>query len=187
MINVFDDRDMSQTLYLLWKAMLALSTFHLRPTSLVRVMSILACAGGVGVWGALLLAPAARTPPPGLTVVAPARGDTAVLAQWFGASAAPLRVAVVGLIAAGDRGAALLRVEGGAPTAYRVGQVIGQGATLAHVERDAVVIDTGGDTLRIAVSDALPLGSPGFVRVRPSPAQPAASPTEKAQGVASVK
>ncbi|MFA4912995.1 MAG: type II secretion system protein N [Burkholderiaceae bacterium] len=167
--------------------MLALSTFQLRPTSLVRILSILACAGGVGVWGALLLAPAARTPPPGLTVVAPVRGDTAVLAQWFGASAAPLRVAVVGLIAAGDRGAALLRVEGGVPTAYRVGQQIGQGATLARVERNAVVIDTGGDTLRIAVSDALPLGSPGFVRVRPAQAQAAAFPADQARGAASVK
>lgn len=167
--------------------MLALSTFHLRPTALVRVISILACAAGVGTWGALLLAPKPHTPPPGLTMVAPARGDTAALAQWFGASAAPLRVAVVGLIASGDRGAALLRVEGGAAAAYRVGQQIGQGATLARVERNAVVIDTGGDTLRIAVTDALPLGSPGFVRVSPAPGRAAALASGKVQGAASVE
>lgn len=167
--------------------MLALSTFRLRPTALVRVISILACAAGVGVWGALLLAPAARTPPPGLTLVAPARGDTAALAQWFGASAAPLRVAVVGLIAAGERGAALLRVEGAAPAAYRVGQQIGQGATLARVERGAVVIDTGGETLRIAVTDAGKLGSPGFVRVVPGEAGASALPAAAGQGAGSVK
>ena len=159
--------------------MFAISAFHLRPTALVRVVSILACAAGIGVWGALLLAPAAGTPPPGLTTAASARGDTAPLAQWFGASAAPIRVVVVGLIASGDRGASLLRVEGSAPVAYRVGQQIGQGVTLARVERNAVVLNTGGEELRVAASDAQALGSPGFVRVTPAQAQAHSSASVK--------
>lgn len=138
-----------------------------RPAALARVSAILACAAGVGVWGALLLAPRALPPPPGLTLAAAPRGDTAPLAQWFGASATPLRVVVVGVIASGQRGAALLRVEGAPPVAYRVGQSLGLGATLSAVSRDGVVIDTGGQMLHVAAADTPALGSPGFVRVTP--------------------
>jgi len=165
MINAFDDRDMSQTLCFLWMTMRALSPFHIRPTSCVRVAAMLVLAGGIGVWGAVLLAPTAGTPPPGLTAAPAVRGDTAPLAQWFGASATPIRVVVVGLIAAGERGAALLRVEGAAPVAYRVGQPIGQGVTLVRVERNAVVLDTGSAELRVLATEAQALGSPGLVRV----------------------
>ncbi len=145
--------------------MYALPAISIRATACVRVMAMFALAAGVGVWGALLLAPTPGTPPPGLTAAASVRGDTAPLAQWFGASVAPLRVAVVGLIASGDRGAALLRVEGAPPVAYRVGQQIGQGVTLVRVERNAVVLDTGSAELRVAATEPSALGSTGFVRV----------------------
>ena len=160
--------------------MRALSTFHIRPTSCVRVAAVLVLAAGIGVWGALLLAPTAGTPPPGLTAAAPVRGDTAPLAQWFGASATPIRVVVVGLIAAEERGAALLRVEGAAPVAYRVGQQIGQGVTLARVERNAVVLDTGNAELRVIATEAQALGSPGIVRL-PAHDTPGARVSSSAQ------
>ena len=174
MIDSFHDSDMSQTACLQWKIMPALTRFRIRttairPTVLLQGVSMLALAAGVGVWSALLLAPAAQTPPPGLTVAASVRGDTAPIAQWFGASVAPLRIVLVGLIASETRAAALLRVEGGAPVAYRVGQQIGPGVTLLRVERDAVVLDTGGSEMRIAATAAAPLGSPGFVPIKPGP------------------
>lgn len=141
------------------------SAFSVRATTCVRIVAVLALAAGIGVWGVLLLAPAPGRPPPGLTTSAQVRGDTAPLAQWFGAQAPALRVTVVGLIASGERGAALLRVEGGAPAAFRVGQVIGQGVTLVRVEGDGVVLDNAGAHIRVAAAQPQPLASAGFVRV----------------------
>ena len=146
--------------------MLPLPTLRIHPTAALRCTAMLALAIGVGVWGALLLAPSPARLPPGLTTPPPARGDVAPLANWFGASAAPIKVIVVGLIAAGPQGAAILRVEGGAPQAYKVGQTLAQGVKLASVQRDGVVLDSGGTALRVAAPDLPALGSPGFV-IRP--------------------
>jgi len=137
------------------------------PPSLARAAAILACAAGTGVWGAVLLAPRPGPLPPMLTAPPPGGGGTIALAQWFGGSAAQVKVAVLGLISAGPHGAAILRIDGGPPQAYRVGQAIAQGVTLAEVESAGVVLDQAGAAIRVAAPAAPVLPAPGFVPVRP--------------------
>ena len=136
------------------------------PARLLRAAAILAAAAGVGAWSAVLLAPQPRALPPMLTAPPPA-GASAPLAQWFGSSAASVKVAVLGVIAAGERGAAILRIDGGAPQAYRVGQSIADGVTLARVERNGVVLDQAGAPIRVDAPAAPVMPAPGFVRVQP--------------------
>lgn len=136
------------------------------PARLARGAAILVLAAGVGVWGAILLAPRARALPPMLDAPRVAAGDTAGIASWFGTSAAPVKVSVLGLIAAGAHGAAILAIDGGEPRAYRVGQAIADGVTLARVEAAGVVLDQGGQTIRVAAPVEPPLASPGFVPAR---------------------
>ncbi|ARP84153.1 hypothetical protein CAL12_27300 [Bordetella genomosp. 8] len=133
---------------------------------LARGAAMLVLAAGVGTWGAILLAPRTSNLPPLLVPRARAAGDTTALARWFGTSAAPVKVTVLGLISAGDRGAAILAIDGAAPRAYRVGQAIADGVTLAKVESAGVVLDQGGTAIRVAVAALPALKTPGFVPVR---------------------
>lgn len=124
---------------------------------LLQAMAMLAVAIGVGLWSALLLAPKPADPP-ALLALGPAPGQsTEALTNWFGGGNAHLRITVVGLIAAGQRGAALLSVNGQPPQAYRVGQSLAQGVTLAAVLPEAIAIDQDGIVQNIAMpSQVLP-------------------------------
>jgi len=118
----------------------------------VRALAVLAVAMGTGVWGALLFAPSPGTLPPMLDSTSAQGHDTAAVARWFGGGALRVRVAVVGLIADGNgRGAALLAVNGGAAQAYRVGQTLAPGVTLAAVAPTTVSIDQDGVIEQVAV------------------------------------
>jgi general secretion pathway protein C len=138
---------------------------HFDPVRLSRAAAILALATGVGAWGSILLAPRAQGLPPMLNAPRPAGADTAAMARWFGKSAAPVKVTVLGLISAGPRGAAILAIDGGEPRAYRVGQAIADGVTLAKVERAGVVLDQAGASIQVAAPAEPALASPGFVPV----------------------
>jgi len=132
-----------------------------------RTGAMMVLAAGIGVWGAVLLAPKPVAVPPGLTAPPPPRGDTAAVVRWFGATQASIKVTVAGLIASDERGAALLKIDNGPVQAWRVGQTLASGVTLAAVERNAVVLDVGGVTQRIVAPAAPALATPGFVRVVP--------------------
>ncbi|WP_156774135.1 type II secretion system protein N [Bordetella bronchialis] len=136
------------------------------PARAARHAVVLVLAAGVGAWGAVLLAPPARALPPMLDAARPASGDTAAVASWFGTSAAPVKVSVLGLISAGTHGAAILAIDGGEPRAYRVGQSIVDGVTLSSVERAGVVLEQTGQRIQVAAPAEPPLGSPGIVPVR---------------------
>jgi general secretion pathway protein C len=136
------------------------------PARLSRAAAILALATGAGVWGSVLMAPRSQPLPPLLSAPRPAAGDTAALARWFGTSAAPVKVTVLGLISAGARGAAILSIDGSEPRAYRVGQPIADGVTLAKVERAGVVLDQAGVSIQVAAPAVPALASPGFVPVQ---------------------
>lgn len=131
---------------------------------LTQLAAMLAIAAGIGLWGALLLAPQPSTAPPALAS-APATGQNiAPVIDWFGGGSARLRVEVVGLIASGQRGAALLSINGGPAQAFRLGQTLAQGVTLSAVSSQAVSIDQDGIVEDIAVpAQAAP--APGFVPV----------------------
>jgi len=140
----------------------SLSWFSQRGPRLAQAAAMLAVAAGIGLWGALLLAPRPAAAPPALAS-GPAPGqDVTPVANWFGGGSARLRVAVVGLIASGERGAALLSINGGKPEAYRVGQTLAQGVTLSAVLPHGVSIDQDGIVEDISVP--APMQPPqGFV------------------------
>jgi general secretion pathway protein C len=97
---------------------------------------------------------------------APAGQNTTAVARWFGGDALRVRVAVVGLIAADDgRATALLTVDGGPPKAYRRGQALAPGVTLAGVTPNAVSIDQDGVIEQVAVPADPSSVAQGFVRV----------------------
>ena len=141
----------------------AFSLPSIHPVALSKSVAVLAFAAGLGVWGALLLAPRPAALPPGLTPPPPAATDAAPVARWFGGSAAAVKVTVLGLISAGQQGTAVLRVDGQPPQAFRVGQALAQGVILADVEPDAVVLSADGVAQRVQAPSAPALGSPGFV------------------------
>lgn len=133
---------------------------------LFQGLAMLALAAALGVWGAILLAPQPSALPPALTPSLAPQPDTSAIAGWFGGGNSRVRVALVGLIASDEHGAALLAVDGGTPQAFRAGQTIAPGVTLARVTRDHVEIDQEGATesLRAPVHPQALIQ--GFVPVR---------------------
>jgi general secretion pathway protein C len=144
-----------------------MAAWRYRGPLLAQWLALCAVGAGIGVWGALLLAPQPSAAPPAL-VTAPMPGqNVSPVVNWFGGGSARLRVAVVGLISSGQRGAALLSINGGPPKAYRVGQTLAHGVTLAAVLPHGVAIDQDGIIEEIAVpSRSLP--PEGFVPNLPS-------------------
>lgn len=131
---------------------------------IVQLLAIVAVAVGLGVWSALLLAPRPMAAPPVLTS-GPAPGqDISPVVNWFGGSSARLRIAVLGLLSSGERGTALLSVNGGPAKAYSVGHTLAQGVTLAAVTPQGVSIDQDGiiGDIRMVSQTTLP---PGFSSV----------------------
>lgn len=120
--------------------------------SATRNMARLALAAGAGIWSALLFAPAPQPLPPLLEASTPSRPDVESVARWFGGGALRVRVAAVGVISGADgAGAALLAVNGGPTQAYRVGQALAPGVTLAAVSPAAVSIDQDGVVEEVAM------------------------------------
>src|SRR5690606_33194779 len=110
--------------------------------SLLRSLAITLLVAGVGVWAALLPAPMPRSLPPTLDQAAPSGQDSSVVAAWFGGAALRVPISLAGVISAEDgRGAALLSINGAAAQAYRVGQALAPGVTLAGVSAQGVSID----------------------------------------------
>ena len=141
--------------------------------ALARGSAMLALAVGAGVWAALLLAPAPKSLPPTLDTSAAAGHDTGAVARWFGGGALRVRVAVLGLISSEDgRGAALLAINGGTPQAYRTGQVLAPGVSLAAVAADAVSIDQDGVVERVAVPSRPGSVVQGFIPVSGAATKP---------------
>ena len=122
----------------------------------LHVAAILACAAGVGVWGAVLLAPTPGNIPPALIADGFVPQNVAPVAAWFGAGPAlRVQLASSGLIAAGPNSSAILSVDGGAPRAYRVGQALANDLVLSEVRADAIIITQNGQASELPVP-ALP-------------------------------
>ncbi|AEC19675.1 hypothetical protein PT7_1135 [Pusillimonas sp. T7-7] len=113
--------------------------------NILRSLAIVVLAAGIGVWSALLLAPVPRSQPPALDPATPSGQDISAVANWFGGAALRVPISLAGLISAkGERGAALLSINGASAQAYRVGQVLAPGVTLAGVSAQGVSIDQDG-------------------------------------------
>lgn len=121
----------------------------------LRVLAILALAAGLGVWGAVLFAPAPRA------------ADNGPVALWFGRDEVlRTQISVLGVIAAGPDGAAVFSVDGGPPLAWRVGDEVAPGIVLRAVGADAVTVEQGGRASRIA-APAAPAPEGGIARAAP--------------------
>lgn len=120
---------------------------------LIVIGSAIAAAAGVGVWAAILLAPKPTVAPPALvsTPELPLL-NTEPIARWFGAAAAPtITLSPSGLIAAGNRGVAVLSIDGRRPQAYAVGQQLAADTWLVEVRPTGVVIRQGAQQVEIEV------------------------------------
>jgi len=106
---------------------------------------VVAAAAGIGVWGAILLAPGPRPAPPALVTEAFGGTDVSPVAGWFGGGpASRIKIVPSGLIAAGQRGSAILAVDGGRAQAFGVGQAIAHDLTLVSVLPTGVVVSQAG-------------------------------------------
>ncbi len=130
--------------------------FHRHGPLVLRLLAMLALAAGLGIGVAVLLAPRAVLPPPALSLGVPQGADTTAIAAWFGGSASRARIRIAGLISGGEQGVALLAVNGGAVTAYRVGQTLAPGVSVDAILPNAVAIDQDG------VVEQVQAPKPGF-------------------------
>ncbi|WMD22677.1 hypothetical protein RAS12_09970 [Achromobacter seleniivolatilans] len=121
-----------------------------------RVIAVLGLAAGLGVWASVLLAPRPGALPPAVSAAAPRAADNTPVALWFGKDEVMrTQISVLGLIAAGPDGAAVLSVDGGPPLAYRAGGEVAPGIVLREIAADAVTVEQGGRLNRLATPAAL--------------------------------
>jgi len=119
-------------------------SLRLNGPRLLQGLAMLALACGAGLWGALLLAPQPAAAPPMLAQGAAPGQSIDPVAGWFGGASSRLRLQVIGLIAAGQRGTALLSINGAPAEAYHVGETLAPGITLVAVLPNAVSIGQDG-------------------------------------------
>lgn len=122
----------------------------------LRVLAVLTLAAGIGVWGSILLAPRPGALPPNVSAAPPRAADNTPVALWFGKDEVMrTQISVLGLIAAGPDGAAVLSVDGGPPLAWRAGAEVAPGIVLRDIAVDAVTVEQGGRLNRLSTPAAL--------------------------------
>jgi general secretion pathway protein C len=171
------------------------------PVWLATVLAFAALCGAVAYWAMVLLAPPAPIAPAGLAQDARALPELRAASQLFGvtraeaaAAAPPSTIQVVGVVAAGWRGSAILAVDGKPPKMYTVGSPLTPTQSLVAVRADRVVIDTNGLVQELpappkpslavltegkarASASAPPAPGAAFVAGSPPGSQPPATPT----------
>ena len=117
------------------------------------IASLLLFAGLCAVaayWAAVLLAPRAPIAPTGVVADPRALPELQQSAQLFGltqavvAAAKIANVQVVGIVAAGRRGSAILGIDGKPPRPFAVGESLTASQRLSAVESDRIVIANNG-------------------------------------------
>ena len=120
----------------------------------------LLCAA-IAYWAMQLLAPGVAIAPAGSIVDYGRTPDLAAAGKVFGfqggqagAAVTPAmsNIKVLG-VAAGQRGSAVLSVDGKPPRPYAVGDAIAPGLVLAEVRADAVVLDQSGARIELRAPD----------------------------------
>jgi general secretion pathway protein C len=117
---------------------------------MVQALALLAALVGVATWSSLLLTSAESHTPAAAPQLLAARSDSPAL-QWFSNQTAPMDIKVSGVMA-GSRGAvAILSLTDGPPRSFLQGEKVGPGVRLVTVEGDGVVIEQGGERVRLGV------------------------------------
>ncbi|MBP5943124.1 MULTISPECIES: type II secretion system protein N [unclassified Pseudomonas] len=125
-------------------------TARFSPPQMIQVLALLAVLVGVATWSSLLLTSAESHTPAAAPQLLAARSDSPAL-QWFSNQTAPVDIKVSGVMA-GSRGAvAILSLNGGPPRSFLQGERVGPGVKLVAVQRDGVVIEQGGERVRLGV------------------------------------
>ncbi|MCU7248055.1 type II secretion system protein N [Pseudomonas koreensis] len=120
------------------------------PPQMVQGLGLLAALAGVAVWSSLLLTSAESHTPAAAPQLLAARSDSPAL-QWFSNQTAPVQIKVSGVMA-GSRGAvAILSLNDGPPVSFLQGERVSPGVKLVAVEGDGVVIEQGGERVRLEV------------------------------------
>lgn len=109
-------------------------------------------------WAVQLLAPRAPIAPAASTGETQALPSLRQATQLFGSAAgahaqamrSSVEVSVLGVLAAGMRGSAILSVDGQPPAAYAVGERIAPGQTLVEVRGSLIVIEQDGRRVELA-------------------------------------
>lgn len=126
------------------------------PPQMIQALALLATLVGVATWSSLLLTTAESHTPTAAPQLIAARSDSPAL-QWFSNQTAPVDIKVSGVMA-GSRGAvAILSLNDGPPRSFLQGEKVGPGVKLVAVEGDGVVIEQGGERVRLGV-ERLPEG-----------------------------
>lgn len=125
-------------------------TARFSPPQMVQAVALLAALVGVATWSSLLLTSAESHTPAAAPQLLAARSDSPAL-QWFSSQTAPVDIKVSGVMA-GSRGAvAILSLNDGPPRSFLQGEKVGPGVKLVAVEGDGVVIEQGGERVRLGV------------------------------------
>ncbi|MBH3446856.1 general secretion pathway protein GspC [Pseudomonas moraviensis] len=125
-------------------------TARITPAQTVQALALLAALVGVATWSSLLLTTAESHTPAAAPQVLAARSDSPAL-QWFSNETAPVDIKVSGVIAGGSGTVAILSLNDGAPRSFLQGEKVGPGVKLVAVEGDGVVIEQGGERVRLGV------------------------------------
>ncbi|MDH2079011.1 type II secretion system protein N [Pseudomonas atacamensis] len=125
-------------------------TARITPAQTVQALALVAALVGVATWSSLLLTSAESHTPAAAPQVLAARSDSPAL-QWFSNETAPVDIKVSGVIAGGSGTVAILSLNDGAPRSFLVGENVGVGVKLVGVEGDGVVIERGGERVRLGV------------------------------------
>ena len=125
-------------------------TARFSPPQMAQALALLAALVGVATWSSLLLTTAESHTPAAAPQLLAARSDSPAL-QWFSNQTAPVDIKVSGVMA-GSRGAvAILSLNDGPPRSFLQGEKVGPGVKLVAVEGDGVVIEQGGERVRLGV------------------------------------
>jgi general secretion pathway protein C len=125
-------------------------TARFSPPQMVQALALLATLVGVATWSSLLLTTAESHTPAAAPQLLTARSDSPAL-QWFSNQTAPVDIKVSGVMA-GSRGAvAILSLNDGPPRSFLQGEKVGPRVKLVAVEGDGVVIEQGGERVRLVL------------------------------------
>ncbi|HEY0296636.1 MAG TPA: hypothetical protein VGC69_15005 [Bordetella sp.] len=114
---------------------------------IARLLAILAAAAALGVWGAILFAPRPDAPPPALGTAGVPHADVAPVALLFGRDAVlDTTVVVQGLIADGQHSAAVVSINGAAPTAVTAGLHTASGVVVRAIDGQGITLDVAGSS-----------------------------------------
>ncbi|MBC7202939.1 MAG: hypothetical protein H5U29_05345 [Pusillimonas sp.] len=125
---------------------MTIQTFSAKPVAprVVRAVAIIALAAGLGIWAALLFAPAPKTLAPALPENS-ANPGIQPIAQWFGGRTLGIKIDLVGVIAnTGGQGSALLSINNQPARTYRNGQSLAPGIFLETVSHSGITISQDG-------------------------------------------